>query len=371
MKKQYLIIAFVWAVLIPNIITAQITIQPKTYSTTSFSLNEIWNQTLINGGPSMEVTLEGFVLFNATEIVTLSSQTIKLANGLTQVSSNDVFVSNKNIMSNYPYYNFINLTNTLPFGDFDICFRIKDAQTQIELTRFCSPTKISPSSPPVLISPSDEEEIYTPLPTFSWFPPSPILYGMSITYDIKIVEVFNGQSAEDAIQVNNPIVLEEDLPSTFFSYNMTHTPLKYDTYYAWQIIANNNVLIADANGSLKDRIAQSEVSVFILRNLPTANPNECYHTPSEQINTTPEIVSKKLRILFLNPNQLTGALDYELTDSANNVINLNETYTLTRGANRFVFDLTAIPSIKANGTYIFTIKGSGNKEYQLKFKYTN
>lgn len=371
MKKNSLLLLLLFSLLSTNSIFSQISIQPKTYPTSSFSLSSLWNQSIVNFGPKTKVILEGFVAMSSAEIVTITSQVVELENGLTQFTANDIFVNNKNILSSYPYYDFINMTNTLPFGEFDICFRVKDAQTQVELTRFCSPTIISPSSPPMLISPADEEEIYTPLPTFSWFSPSPVLYGMNITYDIKIVEVFNSQSPEDAIQINNPIVLEEDIPSTFFAYSISHTPLKYDTYYAWQIVAKNSLLIADANGSFKDIIAQSEVSTFILRNLPSANPLECYHTISEQINSTPETINKKLRILFLNPDQQTGPLDYELTDSADNVINLNESYIINRGANRFVFDLTSIPSIKANGTYIFTIKGINNKEYQLKFKYTN
>jgi hypothetical protein len=367
---RHLFMLFV-VLLISHISFSQISIQPKTYPTNSFNLSELWNQVIINHGSPMDVTLDGFILWGSQEVITISSQTITLANGVNQITQNDIYVSDKQIISVYPYYDFVYSTNTLPFGEFEICLRVKDAATQVELTRFCSLTKISPSSPPVLISPADGEEIYTTLPTFSWFPPSPILPGMNIIYDLKIVEVYNGQSAEDAIQVNNPVVHETDNPSTFYAYSMANTPLKYDTYYAWQIIAKNNILVADANSSYKDIIGQSEVFVFILRHLPTANPDECYHTISEQINSTPEAVFKKLRVLFINNDNLNGNLNYELTDSANNVINLSESYKLQRGANRFVFDLENIPAIKPNGTYIFTIKGTGNKEYQLKIKYSN
>lgn len=371
MKKRLTSLSVLFVLTSLSFVMGQIIIQPKTYSTSIFNLNDIWSQVLINNGASTNVVLEGFIVQNSEEIISISSQEISVQNGLTSLSQNDIFVNNRWVKSNYPYYNFVNLTNTLPFGDFEICLRILDAQTLVELTRTCAFTTISPSSPPVLISPANQEEIYSSLPTFSWFPPSPILPDMDIAYDIKIVEVYAGQTAEDAIQINPPIVIQNDIPVSFFSYNVGHTALKYDTYYAWQVNAKNNVVIADASGIFKDVIAQSEVFKFILRPLPVPDPDECYHAVDELINPSPVTINKKLRILFFNNDNMTGNLDYELTDSSNNVINLNETYSVSNGTNKFIFDLTSVSTIQTNSTYTFTIKGSGNKEYYFKFKYSN
>jgi hypothetical protein len=369
-KRLYICFFPLIIFLVPLLSRAQVAVQFKMYPTSSFDLNDVWNQLITNYGAPQNVIFEGVIKAGPEEVARITTQSVLLNSGITTLLQTDVFIIDKWVKQDYAYHNLINFTNTLPYGNFEICFKVKDAATLIELTSQCSMAEISPTSPPLLISPLDNEEIYTNLPMFNWFPPAPILPDYNLIYDLKIVEVQNGQTPQDAIQFNNPVVLKQGITSTYYQYELSNLQLQYNKFYAWQVIAKNHVQIADGQSFYTDILSLSDVYVFILRQQPTANPDECYHVPAEQINTVPVAAHKKLKILFYNTDNSVGNLNYEITDASNAPVAVNQILTLERGSNKFIVDLENVSGFQNNAEYTLTINNN-SKTYLLKFKYTN
>ncbi len=89
-----------------------------------------------------------------------------------------------------------------------------------------------------LVSPSDGQVLNTLYPNFFW---SYNLRGdFRIQYNIRIAELKEGQTYIDAIQLNVPLVAEQNLMSTTFSYPIGAFPLSEDKKYVWQVEATLN-----------------------------------------------------------------------------------------------------------------------------------
>ncbi|MBC8490366.1 MAG: hypothetical protein H8D45_30490 [Bacteroidetes bacterium] len=74
----------------------------------------------------------------------------------------------------------------------------------------------------------------------------------SLSYSIKVVEILNGQSPEDAIQENDVFWKKNQIKSTFLSYSDIDGEFEHGKKYSWQVSAVKT-------GEL---LAMSEVSVF-------------------------------------------------------------------------------------------------------------
>lgn len=86
-----------------------------------------------------------------------------------------------------------------------------------------------------LVSPYDQQVIYTFTPSFFWtfnFTGDNIL-----DYSIKVSELRPDQTYTDAIQFNPPLVFEQGLQQTSFMYPLSAFPLQDDKKYVWQVEA--------------------------------------------------------------------------------------------------------------------------------------
>lgn len=86
--------------------------------------------------------------------------------------------------------------------------------------------KCSTSFSPELISPQDGAVIQDEYPVFTWMPPMPIPPGQEITYVVKIVEILNGQTKEEAMQSNPAWFENKDIQTTSFQYPVSARKFK-------------------------------------------------------------------------------------------------------------------------------------------------
>ncbi len=145
--------------------------------------------------------------------------------------------------------NVVLQTGKLPEANYSICVTTHALNGDL-LTDACTDFEIALPNPPQLISPEDEGSIKIAQPTFMWnavsTPPT-----IDVFYQVKIVEILNGQSPFRAIESNVPVVEAEVASENLYIYRLDDYPLEQNHTYAWQIQATNDegIPIATNNGS--------------------------------------------------------------------------------------------------------------------------
>ncbi|MEO0293575.1 MAG: hypothetical protein ABIN61_05065 [candidate division WOR-3 bacterium] len=132
---------------------------------------------------------------------------------------------------------FIVRTGSVPPGDYTACVYLIDASTNQELTHQCINILVQPSGPPRLISPKTGEPLKNKRPIFTWTRPTPLPPGEKVFYKIKIVEIYEGQTKEEAIRSNPSWYEEERISKTTFQYPIKGRELDPQKRYAWQVQA--------------------------------------------------------------------------------------------------------------------------------------
>lgn len=93
--------------------------------------------------------------------------------------------------------------------------------------------------------PAQEQTIQYTYPTFSWTPMYP--GRQSATYELTLVEVLEGQSAQATIQATPPLFRKGFIQAATFTYPVSAPALKKGSIYAWQIVASYQVGINETS----------------------------------------------------------------------------------------------------------------------------
>jgi hypothetical protein len=151
-------------------------------------------------------------------------------------------------------------TGRFPEGDYFACI-IAISHENNFLTESCINFTISYPEAPYLIAPLDEDKINFPQPTFQWTPVLDYSTQGMINYNLKIVEMLTGQTAEQAI-LANPVHFEFKTTSTTFPYLPGSQDFEDGKSYAWQIqvMDENDIPISNNDG-------KSEIWSFQYKNV--------------------------------------------------------------------------------------------------------
>jgi len=136
----------------------------------------------------------------------------------------------------------INQTGNLAEGNYTLSVEpevVDEGAVVSEIPAFASFT-VRYAEPPILTSPADESVVSPNFPLFSWTGVGGMPAGAMVEYELKIVELFEGQTPGMAIQSNLP-VLEEVMTNPTFVYGDDQLPLEPGKSYAWQVQARETV----------------------------------------------------------------------------------------------------------------------------------
>ncbi len=129
-------------------------------------------------------------------------------------------------------------TGKLPESSYNICVKTY-AKNKTLLTDACTDFDIALPNPPQLISPENEGSVEIAQPTLMWNPvstPPEIV----VHYQLKIVEMLEGQTAFRALEGNIPVVRADVTIKNLYTYRLDDYPLKQNKTYAWQVQATNS-----------------------------------------------------------------------------------------------------------------------------------
>jgi hypothetical protein len=90
---------------------------------------------------------------------------------------------------------------------------------------------------PILVEPYDGKEVVDDQIVWTWFMQSKAANGQDVFCDLAVVEVLDGQSAEEAMRLNPPVILRENLTTSTWQTSPAVRGLQHGRRYAWQITA--------------------------------------------------------------------------------------------------------------------------------------
>ena len=91
--------------------------------------------------------------------------------------------------------------------------------------------------PPMLLSPPDGDTLDTYLPLLTWTPAFASYYNGPVEYALRLVELFPGQNAFQAISANPAYLAQAGIPVTTLPYPAAAQALDTGKVYAWQVHA--------------------------------------------------------------------------------------------------------------------------------------
>lgn len=108
---------------------------------------------------------------------------------------------------------------------------------------------------PILVEPYDGKEVVEEQIVWSWFMQSTAANGQEILCDLVLVEILEGQSAEEAMRLNPPVILRKNLTTSTWQTPATARSLLHGRRYTWQITAK----VRRQGSDLFQTVSQSEL----------------------------------------------------------------------------------------------------------------
>lgn len=233
---------------------------------------------------------------------------------------------------------------------------------------------------PVLLTPSTEDSLASPYPTFSW---TPVGGSTTLRYAFRLTELLPFQSPTVALQAN-PVWFEvSGLTTTVLLYPVTAPALQPGKSYAWQVIATdekdgNTYLVASEGGAFSRKTEK----------LPPP-PQKKKKDKQEKIRTfteTEETVQYYLlqRTLFTNVYEVTtDKIGFHLYETAavdttrplpfviyeqvpSEPISLSpQPANAQQGTGAYELNISGLPMDK---TYTVAVTDGRGRQYFLKFR---
>jgi len=204
--------------------------------------SQLWNVSVSNTGTStVEATIHMEMKDMETGVVALSAQTsaFQVRPGVQKVhlSSLEPVIYNAG-----PGTSGGRSSNaTLPVGKYQVCYQLiwKYGENQTAASDDCDAIEVEPLSPPLLTMPENDSVVSSLRPQFMWVPPAPLSMFGSLSYDVLISPVYEGQSITDALQQNLPVQQGEGLRQPLLNFPLQGPQLEQGKRYAWQVIARD------------------------------------------------------------------------------------------------------------------------------------
>jgi len=245
---------------------AQVTFRMKRAPLNQLRSADLWNATIINTGETFTAYLYGSLTNNENSelIATGQTMTFEVKKGTTNFKVSDLpKIPDVSYLAKDPKYkqSFMN-TGGAPPGDYKICCELRRTDNTVA-GEDCFDQKIIGGDAPQLISPRDEEELRIDNPVFTWMHTK--APGSNQTYTIKIVELKESQSPDEAMKRNKAFFEKEGISPTLFQYPMSAPKFEAGKKYAWMVKVGDlqsNISIYDRWGIKTLPVKKSPLAPF-------------------------------------------------------------------------------------------------------------
>lgn len=352
-----------------TLIQAQVVVNVQLPATGVTMKSQLWNLSLINSSNSekdVQIEMTFTDASNNQRVMTALTNIFRLPKGMKQIVISDILPVI--YTANSSGYNIDNRPEGfLPIGSFIVCYsvihKLNDATEN--LGDECERIDIEPLSPPMLVSPAEDEQIEITRPVFNWLSPSPPNFFNQLLYDWTLVEVKPTQSGSLAIQQNIPLLTQSGITTTNFQYPMSFPELDTGKIYAWQVAAKNNNSV----------IAKTEVWTFRIKQPEREKENSTggYYVRLRKSDDAAFVMCNGV-LKYEYVNELNDSLAYiqvtDLSISTRKEIPVDSSAVAIRfGQNFMQFDVRDLPGMTDKHIYLFELVNSRKEKWCLKFEY--
>ncbi len=331
--------------------------------------SQLWNLSLLNSSTgNINVRIELLLIEASTnqKILSGTSKILTLSRGLTMITANTLVPVSYNVFNN-GYNLSTGQGDFIPVGNYRVCYNVVQiiADALVNSAEECEVIEVEPVSPPMLVSPSDNEDLDVKHPIFNWLPPSPPQLFNNLRYDFVLVQINNLQTASDAIQNNIPLQFQSNFASTTLQYSPSLPLLETGKLYAWQVTAKSNNF----------PIAKSEIWAFRIQNdKATVQKNELefYIRVKQQLDASYALCKGVLKLAYLNESadKEVAMKIYDVTNSQKKEVTLDSNYlSVAYGENFKQLDFSNVGDFVDKHVYVLELVNSKNESWFLKFEF--
>ena len=361
-KKLFLSILLLKAVFIQAQVSMTLQVPPAGV----LLKNQLWNMLLVNSsGRAQEVRINLVLLDEKTNqpVLTASAAPLLLPRGAKQIQARDLSPITYNY--NAPAYQGDRDPNgMLPVGTYQACYTVVNGIKSVPLAENCIQLNVDPLSPPMLNTPSDEGQIYTAYPQFTWLPPTPLNIFNDLSYALILVEVLPGQGKADAIQKNIPIYSGGFISDLFLNYPSSYRALDTGRLYAWRVVALNNGTPA----------AFTDIWTFRVVTPPKPTlpgPKNTFVELERGLGPSVASSGETLMVTYDNmPADTTVSYTITCVDDPSNPTLQQGKLPLTRGANFLSIPLQKGAGWTTRKVYLFQFTNSRKENWTVKFTWS-
>ena len=214
-----------------------------------------------------------------------------------------------------------------------------------------------------LIDPDNNAKLHEYFPVLSWMVNYP--FASALTYKIRVAEVKDGQNNTAAVNRNNPVYQESNIPQTSIGYPVYAKPLERFQPYAWTVDAYyKGILLGGAEPWRFTIIEDSELNGL---------PKDMSHIDirrEQGINIMYAV--GKIKLKYVLSDVTSDVLLLDLTDADGKSIKLKKKELKAGyGDNRYELPFANVLSLKHKATYYLKISNQAGEHFTVQFKYVN
>lgn len=367
MKKRILIVLGVLC--ISTGAWAQSTIRFLNSNPLKLPFESIWMSNYSNEqgvGSSIHMELElrksGQLIYKAISSPIVLHSKVQVLNPVQSGLESEVFLDQR-------VEKFVRNSNVLPNGAYSACIRVKSqavqaASRQSEVTT-CIEFNVEQSSLLRLTHiPNGSEVSGEELPVFSWFFLSTSFNASQIQYTLKVCPVLRGQSKEDAVLRNLPLLVEEGILASSFQYPVDARNLEENKEYAWCIEARADEQLIAKSEVWGFSIEESKEEVIVGPTMSYLDLDQ--HENRGQINVS----GSAFNFRFDHSENQNETITFSVLDEKGKKLkSAFDPYQTVYGANYVSLDLSLVKRLKDERSYTLIIH-NGEAEQKIDFIYS-
>ena len=268
------------------------------------------------------------------------------------------------LYSNSTFQDYCLQHGVLPTGSYSICYTLTLIQEPYTISQCLNiETQFSPEI--ILISPYDEDVVEISNPIFNWVYPQ--ILSQTNYYQYIIVEVFTGQTAEEAF-LSNQLLYSTQSVVPFIFYSVTAPSLENCHTYAWMVQLFDN----------EELVKESEIWTFTMAcpDTDTMQAPTYFFPLTEGDDGSTYTTGRYINFKF--DQYYEGITDFSIDIydlHGNNIIPYGELVELRMNTPNYCYNGTNLFQIDFNilgfydeGTFILRLRNQ-KQDYSLKFQH--
>jgi hypothetical protein len=200
---------------------------------------------LMSPAANVQVILQAELMDAANEpLLTVRTNPFMLHTGMNMAAGTSFTISSVEY-SGSSIASYMRTSNILPTGKYNYCVKVIVVTGVEEGDQYCDNIESDINSFLYLVSPGDKDTINTLYPVLIWNHSDPFnALSPGEFYRMLLVPISDGQSADEAIAVNTPIFLKNNLEENQVQYPYDAPALEPGKHYGWQVqLMGSNVVI--------------------------------------------------------------------------------------------------------------------------------